>query len=860
MADPAQLQPAAQLHPAAPAEASAASVPQSPGLNKQPGFIPLVTVVDFHHARGPEVEKWFGVSEGTDPAADWDWTLLPFMALSDGAHATTEDFSYFTLLKPATEGLPPTSLFGISCTRQMDASQLLNRPPEVTRSTVQKAVVVIADSPQFFGMLRERLSVVTSAWFAQREFTDCEILRRFQDSLKEEKERGQLSEEDRDQYLGMSLRELVREFRWQTLVLLKCCLLQPKMLFFGSRCERLCMMQFSLISLIPGLLRSLQDCAGPDLDGYEKSLSKPTSLRTSDRNSLLSYMGLPLQIFGKVKFPDPCLPTSIVNLRQGSLFGPYTPLQQLDILADFGTKSYIVGSTNSLLLQQRDRYSDILINLDDDTINITSTSLRAALVLTASDRRWIDVITQEVNDTWDEKNPGRPNHMGYRGSEEYIRLQFEEYLLSLIASVKYRNYLAKHGNDSKVVLPHVEGDPSIDFGTDWVEYWTKTENYRMWNAHTDSLLFDIVEPKHPCAGGLTMEDVQRRLQQQVQDLHLDERFAAGREVLGRNAAAARDKASTMFNRFYADMETVREAQRKRAEDTKSISGDSTKSATTPVSTVDTGKAQASVGTAGAKAGAYLGSWASWAAEKRKQGWGRSGSTASNSGSGGWGFGARKSKTDGYGSPLNSPGPTTPSFPPLDKGWVGVRASTDTNNRGEYQRPGTQHSFSDSLLDAAGSESTASSPVSPRKSERSLLGDNAARGPAPTNVEGIDEVVAKSTANADSKTAAPAVEEQKKDDVEAKAATPVEEQKKDDLDVKAVQPAEGQKKEAVDSRAMEPVEEKKVDEEPKAVAPAEEQKAAEEPNATPAVEEQKVAEEAKEVASPAEEQKKDVGAI
>ena len=27
---------------------------------------------------------------------------------------------------------------------------------------------------------------------------------------------------------GMNLRELVREFRWQTLVLFKCCLLQPK--------------------------------------------------------------------------------------------------------------------------------------------------------------------------------------------------------------------------------------------------------------------------------------------------------------------------------------------------------------------------------------------------------------------------------------------------------------------------------------------------------------------------------------------------------------------------------------------------------------------------------------------------------
>jgi hypothetical protein len=51
------------------------------------GFKPLVAVVDFHHARGPEVEAWFGVEEGFDPAAEFGWTLLPFMALSDGAHA-----------------------------------------------------------------------------------------------------------------------------------------------------------------------------------------------------------------------------------------------------------------------------------------------------------------------------------------------------------------------------------------------------------------------------------------------------------------------------------------------------------------------------------------------------------------------------------------------------------------------------------------------------------------------------------------------------------------------------------------------------------------------------------------------------
>ncbi|KAL2148576.1 hypothetical protein VTH82DRAFT_2130 [Thermothelomyces myriococcoides] len=597
------------------------------GTSTREAFIPLVAVVDFHHARGPEVERWFGVEDGHDPAAEYDWTLLPFMALSDGAHALTEDFSYFTLLRPATESAPATSLFGISCTRQMDASELLNRPADVTRSTVQKAVVVIADSPQAFGMLRERLSVVTQAWFAQRDFTDVEILRRFQDSLADEKKRGLAHEdEERDHYLGLSLRELVREFRWQTLVLFKCCLLQPKMLFFGTRCERLCLTQFSLISLVPRLLHNLQDSAGPELDSYERNLTMPTSLRTSDRNSLLAYMGLPLQIFGK-----------------GSLFGPYTPLQQLDILADFGTKSYIVGSTNSLLLQQKDRYSDILINLDEGTINVTSPSLKSALQLSTPDRRWIDFITQNVNDTWDDANPSRPKTMGYVGSEEFIRVQFEEYLLALISSVKYRAHLARHANNPRMLLPDVEGDPSLDFGNDFVEAWSRTHNYRIWNSHTDSHLFDIVEPKHPCAGGLTIEDIQRRITQQVQDLHWDERFAQGREALGRNLAAGKEKASTLFGKLYADMEALREAQRRKSEEAKSAQSRDGASSTAGShdqdqhgkekngtgSAVDLSKAQQTMQAVSSKAGAFVSSWAAWAGEKRRAAWGGGKSSSSS---------------------------------------------------------------------------------------------------------------------------------------------------------------------------------------------------------------------------------------
>ncbi len=82
--------------------------------------------------------------------------------------SSTEAFSYFTLRCSETADSPTTSLFGISCTQQMDANQLIKRPADVTRSTVQKAVVVITDSPHAFGQIREKLSVVTRAWFAQR--------------------------------------------------------------------------------------------------------------------------------------------------------------------------------------------------------------------------------------------------------------------------------------------------------------------------------------------------------------------------------------------------------------------------------------------------------------------------------------------------------------------------------------------------------------------------------------------------------------------------------------------------------------------------------------------------------------------
>ena len=424
------------------------------------------------------------------------------------------------------------------------------------------------------------------------------------------------------------------------------------------------MMQFAFISLIPGLIYQLQDCADPALDQYASSVSKATSLKTSERASCKLYSihtdgtslifasdglhGSPFANFWKGEQQIPLPSTHCSFHSKGSFFGPYTPLQQLDILADYGTKSYIVGSTNSLLLQQKDKYSDILINLDETTVNITSSSLRAALSLSAADRRWIDFLTQTVLDTWDPAHPSRPDTLGYAGSEEFIQLQFEEYLLALLASTSYHDHLGTQRRSSSAQSPTPQtpdDDPSVDFSPEFIYAWKQTSNYALFARLTaGSNLFDIVEPKHPTAGGLSVEDVQRRLAQQVAELHLDERMREGKETLNKQFAIGKERFGQLSSRLWADLEALREAQKARASQRNSASSEGGIAAgqvertdkggsqvvETPSSASrryawptrpaapDLTQVQATAKDASAKAGAYLSSWGSWAKDKGKE--------------------------------------------------------------------------------------------------------------------------------------------------------------------------------------------------------------------------------------------------
>ena len=224
--------------------------------------------------------------------------------------------------------------------------------------------------------------------------------------------------------------------------------------------------------------------------------------------------------------------------------------------------------------------------------------------------------------------------MGFLGSEEFIRLQFEEYLLALLASTKYHDYLQQPDHKP---LPNIEGDPTSDFGTEWLQAWQQTSSFTLFNRVTDSHLFDIVEPRHPTAGNLTIEDVQRRLNQQFQTLHLDERFATSKEALNKHFATGQKKVSETLSGLWAELEARREAQRRRHSEQQTGTSTPTpteggengspapSSSSVPVTHTtslvargpDLTAAQASVQAAGQKAGAYFQSWGSWAAERKK---------------------------------------------------------------------------------------------------------------------------------------------------------------------------------------------------------------------------------------------------
>lgn len=96
-----------------------------------------------------------------------------------------------------------------------------------------------------------------------------------------------------------------------------------------------------------------------------------------------------------------------------AFFQPYLPLQQVESLR---APTWLVGSTNQIVTQQRDCKFDVLVNVSDHssfhtgpgltieiehvTFEFSDPKLERVVSLTAADRKWMDEIVNTVEETW----------------------------------------------------------------------------------------------------------------------------------------------------------------------------------------------------------------------------------------------------------------------------------------------------------------------------------------------------------------------------------------------------------------------------------------------------------------------------
>ena len=568
-------------------------------------------VVDFHHVRGPEIEYWLDdtTTEENERAklAKFTkiWPQLPFQALPDGAHLFDETFTNFTLTYDEAAGICPglpiegdskagenittdlTTLFGCACIRQLDMDELKKQgrhlqqkqgEKEFKRSVIQKSVVLITKYPITI-QLKEKLGIITKSYFEQLDFSDKSIIKALYDNasllynqhgfeiqddeLYDETETSSRTSRDGDTkiiresdfYSGFNLKDLVTHLERKLLVIYKSLLLEKRVLVFCKDLNVLSNIQYSLLSLIPNLVLNLSDSGTPTLDNLSKGLKTPTSLKSSDRGSMLRFIGMPLQLFSK-----------------GGFFQPYLTLQQLDYLSNPSTKSFLVGSSNEIILQNKKEWFDVILYIrtpasesstgietsTDPTaenagntasnatsfffkepqvkLEIFSKNLKDAVALTWQDKRFIDYVVNEVNSdnkrmlerseregkdskadteslkstfsgkkrTSNSRSKTLNNNLSldsenYSGGDDFIRYQFEDYLIGMLSTIKYDNFLMAN-KDKQETLTRLNlnqfEDELTHFNVRFITEYKKTVNYNIFARYTEDELFNFFDPVH----------------------------------------------------------------------------------------------------------------------------------------------------------------------------------------------------------------------------------------------------------------------------------------------------------------------------------------------------------------------------
>ncbi|CAK9828101.1 Late secretory pathway protein AVL9 homolog [Anthophora retusa] len=248
--------------------------------------------------------------------------------------------------------------------------------------------------------------------------------------------------------------------------------------------------------------------------------------------------GLPLNIFTK-----------------GYLCLPYLSLPYLDLLADVNVRGYIVGATN-VLFKQKKQLIDVLVEVENTRIETSDPELRRQLHLTTEDLRFADYVVRHVAEP---RKDIFLDGVGWEGGDEWIRTQFRVYLLSMLrTSMQQDTRQSDHYNSA------------------FMAAWRSTNNYKIWSS-SDKPEINNIEPGHPFAGQLSVQDMKLRLSHTMQNTEsgrkLNQAMAStGRAVAttGKAVGGAFSQAKGAFSNWWSTLTTVQSVEEGKADNQTAI--------------------------------------------------------------------------------------------------------------------------------------------------------------------------------------------------------------------------------------------------------------------------------------------------
>lgn len=546
-----------------------------------------ILVVGFHHKKGCQVEfSYPPLIPGTEGRNECPsgWKYLPTLALPDGSHNFSEDTVFFNL--PSL--LDPTdSIYGVSCYRQIPVEKLKIRTADVTRSTVQKSVCILAALP-LYGYIEVKLSLIANAFFDQGDFSCTDIIVKAYDQLNAclIDEPNPLCHID----VGLPLREIILKWRHKTLLLFKLFLLQRRVVCFSSPVRNMCTLILGVASLFPKLMQkgfqevacvrtsrplspmpdfsttgknrennfqiTTKDCdnetisetisncmepKGEIVEGIEKAsemyeLNRADSIESdakkSDRNSLprdASVDTLASTLHPLISIKPELWHAPIPIFASGHLCLPYLSLPYMDLLTDPSVLSYIIGTSN-ILFHQKKNLADVQIDVEAGTIETNDLDLRRQLVLTTEDLRFVDFLIRHV------QNPKE----GAEGSESWIREQFQGYMLALLKM----STMQENTKDYE----HFNGH--------FMMAWKKSQGYLEWyEMKPEDSFFDSVPSGHPFAGTLSVADMKLKLAQTMHNSESGRKINQAVNTTSRAVGGAISQAKGAFSNWWSSITT-----------------------------------------------------------------------------------------------------------------------------------------------------------------------------------------------------------------------------------------------------------------------------------------------------------------